>query len=297
MAADRAATFEVRSTLDVTVGAYARLAGVEVGDGFPVRLVAAVNLSPESFFAGSVAASESALRGRADEVVQEGADILDLGAMSTAPYLDTQISEEEEMRRLTSALHVLRDRIRIPISVDTTRSRVARAALDAGATLINDVTGFRSDPAMAGVAARAQGAILMACEVASGAADPIRTTADLLRDSVRMGRQAGIPEDRIVVDPGLGFFRQARLPWWKWDCEILRRFGELRRLLSQPILVGLSRKSFIGRIIERADPADRLAGSLAASAVAVLHGAHMLRTHDVGATRDAVRMAEALRSA
>jgi dihydropteroate synthase len=274
---------------------YAKLAGLEVGDAYPVRIVGAINVSPESFYKGSVAADESTLRRRAEQMVAEGADMLDFGAMSTAPYLDTAVSEAEEIRRLTWAIGVVHAAAALPISVDTTRSRVALAALDAGAVVVNDVNGFRHDPAMAQVAAqRSQGAILMASETSSGARDPIGTVKDLLQQSLALCDAAGLSRDRVVLDPGIGFFRTAAISWEVWDCEILRRLGELRTT-GRPILVGLSRKSFIGKILGRQDPADRLPGSVAATTVAVLSGAHLVRTHDVGPTRDAIRMAEALR--
>jgi dihydropteroate synthase len=277
------------------MGAHANLGGLEVGDGYPVRVVGAINVSPESFYKGSVATDEDTLRQRAEQMAAEDADMLDVGAMSTAPYLETAISEADEIRRLTWAIGVLRSVVGLPISVDTKRHRVASAGLEAGAAVINDVSGFRHDPAMAeGAARRAQGAILMASETSAGAQDPLATVRELLQQSLSLSDAAGFPRDRIVLDPGIGFFRKAAVSWDLWDCEILRRLSELRTL-GRPILVGLSRKSFIGRVLGHRDPAERLPGSLAATTVAVLNGVHLVRTHDVGPTRDAIRMAEALR--
>ncbi len=277
--------------------AYANLAGVEVGDGYPVRIVGAINVSPESFYKGSVSQGEEELRRRAEQMVAEGADLLDIGGLSTAPYLATEIPEAEEIQRLVRAIAVLRKAVAVPISADTKRSRVALAALDAGAQVINDVSGFHHDPAMAElVARRAQGVILMASESTPGCHEPTSTICALLEDSLKIAWKAGLPPHRAVVDPGIGFFRKAALPWEAWDCEVIRRLADLRRL-DHPILVGLSRKSFIGKILGREDPADRLFGSLAAAAMAVTTGAHLIRTHDVGPTREAVRMAEALRPA
>lgn len=274
---------------------YANLAGLEVGDGFVVRLVGVINISPESFYKGSVAQGEDSLQRQAERMAAEGADLLDIGAMSTAPYLPTEISEADEIQRLTWAIGVVRKAVTLPISADTKRSRVALAALDSGAQVINDVSGFRHDPAMADlVARRAQGVILMASEAAPGGQDPIATVRSLLEESLKATWRAGVPDHRVVVDPGIGFFRQAAIPWDVWDCEVLRRLGELRAL-GHPVLVGLSRKSFIGKLLGKPDPADRLFGSLAATAVAVITGAHLIRTHDVGPTCEAVRMAEALR--
>ena len=276
---------------------HANLAGVNIGDGLPVRLVGAINISPESFYGGSVSKDEDSFRQKAEQMAAEGADILDIGAMSTAPYLKNEITEEEETRRLVWAIGVVRKRVTIPISADSKRNRVARAALEAGAEIVNDVSGLRYDPEMAEVVARhAKGAILMASEAEPGARDPIEMVVALLREGLRRLRGMGVPEDRAVVDPGIGFFRQAAIPWHAWDCEVLRRLAELRRL-GCPIVVGLSRKSFIGQILGQKDPSERLVGSLAATAVAVVNGAHVIRTHDIGPTREAVRMAEALRSA
>ena len=277
------------------MSAYANLGGVEVGDGLPVRLVGAINVSPESFYQGSVATGEDSLRAKAEQMAAEGADLLDIGAMSTAPYLRTEITEAEEIQRLTWAIGIVRKAVAVPVSADTKRGRVALAALDAGADIINDVSGLRHDPGMAEIIARrAQGVILMASETDPNARDPIETVRGLLEESLRVVWKAGVPDHRVVLDPGIGFFRQAAIPWHAWDCEVLRRLAELRAL-GRPLLVGVSRKSFIGKIVGQADPRDRLAGSLAATAIAVVNGAHLIRTHDVGPTREAVRMAEALR--
>lgn len=276
--------------------AYANLAGVEVGDGFPARVVGAINVSPESFYPGSVVQGEDSLQRKAEAMVAEGADLLDIGAASTAPYLATEISEPEEIQRLTWAIGIIRKAVRLPISADTRRSRVALAALDAGAEIINDVSGLRHDAGMAEIVARrARGVILMASETDPGGQNPIGTVRSLLEESLQVIWRAGVPEHRVVVDPGIGFFRRAAIPWHAWDSEVLRRLGDLRSL-ERPVLVGVSRKSFIGHILGQPDPADRLAGSLAATAIAVMNGAHLIRTHDVGPTREAVRMVETLRS-
>src|SRR5262245_60482961 len=125
---------------------YANLAGVEVGDGFPVRIVGVINISPESFYRGSVARGRGALEKLAVDMVAAGADILDVGAMSTAPYRHGEISENQEQRRMQAAVRAVRAVVDVPISADTQRSRVAAAALQAGAAIINDVSGLRHDP-------------------------------------------------------------------------------------------------------------------------------------------------------
>jgi dihydropteroate synthase len=274
---------------------YANLAGVEAGDGFPVRIVGALNVSPESFYPGSVVTGRRTLQRRAARLVEEGADIIDIGAMSTAPYRQGAISEPEEMRRLAAAIRAVHEVVGIPISADTQRSRVAAAALGAGAAIINDVSGLRCDPEMSRVARDAGGVILMAAEPGPSREAPLVMIAALLRACLARARRAGIARDHTVLDPGIGFFRHAALPWHALDCVVLDQLGRLRRL-GRPLLVGISRKSFIGKLTGRADPTDRLPGSLAAVAVAVYNGAALIRTHDVAATADAVRVAERVRA-
>jgi dihydropteroate synthase len=274
---------------------YANLAGIEVGDGFPVRVVGAINVSPESFYTGSVARDRAALQQLAARMVEEGADILDIGAMSTAPYLKGAVSEQEEEERMAEAVRAVCEVVTVPVSADTQRSRVAAAALNAGASIINDVSGLSRDPAMAAPARRAGGVILMAWEQSPSTAEPLTMIVRLLRACLKRARAAGVPPEHIVLDPGIGFFRQAVLPWHDLDCIVLARLSRLRRF-GCPILVGVSRKSFIGKITGRSAPAERLHGSVAAAAVAVYNGAALIRTHDVAATADAVRMAAAIRA-
>lgn len=289
-------------------GVKADLAGVTVGDGRPVAIMGVVNVSPESFHPGSVYQREEAIVRAALGMVEAGASLIDVGARSTAPYLDTAVDDATETARLAGAVEILAGKLPVPISADTSRPGPARAALDAGARVINDVSTLR-DPELARlVASRAAGLIVMAASPAGPpgiggerrprlarrrGARPITVVAALLRSGLRRARLARIPRDRIVVDPGIGFFRDAGMPWHEWDARVLAGLRGLREL-ARPICVGISRKSFIGAIVERADPGQRLAGSLAATAVAVLNGAALVRTHDVRETLDAVRVAERL---
>ncbi len=274
-----------------------KLAGVSIGLSSPVRLMGVINVSAESFFKQSVGTQTARIAAMARELTKEGADFIDVGAMSSAPYLKTHISESIELERLTKAISVLRKNSKLPISADTSRARVADAALKAGAKIINDVTGFMGDPAMALVARRAQGIILMAHPsglTSRSNESPVFTTIQLFRQSLKLARQAGVPLNKIALDPGIGFFRGQKLPWWKWDLEILKELKQLTKL-DLPLLIGASRKSFIGHILDQKDPHDRLAGSLAAATVAVLNGASIIRTHDVDATRQAVKIAQQTR--
>ena len=272
-----------------------QLADLSVGDTAPVRVMGVLNVSPESFYGGSVHTHLDRLIQAAEQQVSEGADIIDLGAMSTAPYLETHVSEAEETARLAPAVEALAARLDVPVSADTKRAGVARAALAAGARLINDVSGLKHDPAMARCVAEAGvGVVLMASEPSPGRGSPLGRIHTALNDSLALARRAGIPTSRIVLDPGIGFFRQPQTAWHEWDCTVLRELGGLRSF-GLPLLVGASRKSFIGKITGQSEAAGRLAGSLACAAIAVYNGAHIIRAHDVAETWQAVRMAERLR--
>lgn len=271
------------------------LAGVRVGAGQPVRIMAVLNVSPESFYSGSVRGDAGALHAAAQRAVDDGAHFVDVGAMSTAPYRDGEVPLAEEIRRMTWALGVLAKAVSVPLSADTKRAAVAAAALASGARIINDVTGFRGDAAMADVAAMAEGAVLVASEpCAAGWVDPLELVRSLWRESLLLAERSGIAADSVVLDPGIGFFTRQAVPADRLNCLLLDRLGELGDV-GRPILAGISRKAFVGRLTGREDPSDRLAGSLGAAAIAVYNGAAVVRTHDVAATRDAVRIAEAIR--
>jgi dihydropteroate synthase len=274
----------------------AELGDVTIGARHPVRIMAALNVSPESFYGGSVRLDDGALVETAQAAVAAGADIIDIGAMTTAPYLQGAVSADEERRRLTHAVDLLVPSVKVPVSADTQRAVVAAAALDAGATVINDVSGFRLDPEMAAVAARARGVVLTASQMgnADTAGAPMAVIRRLLRDSLARAHRAGVDPRRIVLDPGIGFFIHADVSAAEITCSVLARLGQLADL-GHPLLVGVSRKSFITKIAGAARPEDRLAGSLSATAIAVFNGAAIVRTHDVAATRDAIRIAEAIR--
>ena len=270
-----------------------------------------LNVSPESFHAGSVHTAGDDLLTVALAMVEAGAVLIDVGARSTAPYLDTAISDEDERARLARAIDVLAPKLPVPISADTARPGPARGALDAGARVINDVTGLR-DPAVAAlVRERDAGIILMASPegpgptnpIASGVGrplqsgeDPVASVKALLARGLERARAAGIPEERVVLDPGIGFFRNEGVAWDEWDARVLAGLGALKTL-GRPLCVGVSRKSFIGAITGRPRTEERLAGSLAATTVAVWNGAALIRAHDVAETLDAARIAERIRDA
>jgi len=283
---------------------YAELAGIKLGDDHPVRIMGVINASPESFYKGSVKSTAEEASEVAAVMVKEGADIIDVGGMSTAPYLATEISVEEETKRVTAAIRAIRDSVKVPISVDTPRPDPAEAALEAGANIVNDVSGLKQGARMAQLIAKHDAsAILMAFEAKTLSGTPMERITSALKETLDLGSKAGIPEDRIVVDPGLGFFRKdgrgfgfspsSELSWYAWDCTVIRELGQLRSL-GRPSCISISRKSFIGKILGLENPDERLVGSLAATAIAVFNGIHLVRTHDVAATVEAVRMAESI---
>jgi dihydropteroate synthase len=271
------------------------VAGVPVGDGLDVAVVGALNVSPESFYAGSVLVDADRLLRAGEAMVRAGAAWLDVGAMSTAPYLEARIPEALEADRLHWAVGLLTTKLDVPVSADVSRAGPARAALEAGARMINDVTGLAGDRALARLVADAEAAlVLMAAPAAApSVGEPVDTVRGALERSLALARAAGIPDERILVDPGIGFFRGDEVAWPDWDCRVLAGLPALRAL-GRPLYVGVSRKSFIGAVAGIADPAARLPGSLAAAAAAVLGGAHVIRTHDVAETAQAVRVAQAI---
>ncbi len=271
--------------------AWARLADILVGEDYPVVIVGAINVAPESFYPGSIAEGpEEAVR-HARGMAEEGADIIDVGAMSTAPGVKS-ISAEEEERRLLPVVETLAEGLDKPISVDTQRATIARASLEAGAQVINDVSGFKADPGMAGIVSDLEcSAILMATKRKPGDARSIEEVQRALRDSLEICERRGVDLERIVIDPGIGFGKGA-----EWDLHILANLQKVAKL-GRPVCVAVSRKSFIGRTLGLEKPADRLWGSLSATAIAVLNGASVVRTHDPRETLHAVRIAEAIRRA
>jgi len=274
--------------------ARARLASVEIGGRAPVAVMGVINVSPESFHPGSVYGADSILR-VALEMVGAGAMLVDVGARSTAPYLATEISEAEESDRLARAVERLADKLPVPVSADTARPAVARAALEAGARVLNDVSGL-ADPALAREIAAHDASLITMAAPGPGRSPgaPIATVRAVLGEALARAGAAGIPEERIAVDPGIGFFREGAVAWHEWDVAVLRGLAALHAL-GRPICVGVSRKSFIGALTGRTATEDRLSGSLAATTAAVLNGAALIRAHDVRETLDAVRVAERLR--
>lgn len=298
----------------------ARLGRVWFGDSEPVRLVGVINVSPESFFKGSVKRSVDDVIKAVESMTSSGADVVDVGGMSTAPYNKTFISVDEELNRVMPIVRALRREFpNLVISVDTFRARVAEETLRVGADVINDVTGLKGDVGMARVIADHNASVIVMArekEPALGR-DPVVRTVTALRESLEMALSGGVNEEHIVIDPGVGAWPPLSMdplftggeplsgeyvhgdheyPWYIWDSIIITNVGRIRSELGRPVLVGVSRKSFLERLLRRkAPPEERLFASVTAEAIAVVMGADAIRTHNVNESRDAIRIAESLR--
>jgi dihydropteroate synthase len=256
-----------------------------------------LNVTPDSFSDGGLYLDSSAAVARALEIERDGADILDIGGESTRPGSEG-ISAEEELHRVLPVLEKLRGLLKIPISVDTSKAEVAEAAADAGAEILNDVTALRRDPRLADVARRRRLPLILmhmrgeprTMQRLPFARDVMRDVASGLRRAVGVARRAGVPKAQIILDPGIGFGKS-----YPQNYELLARLPELARL-GFPLLVGTSRKSFIGRALGGAPEASRVWGTAATVAASVLGGAHIVRVHDVAEMVQVVRVADAVAS-
>ena len=263
---------------------------VAVGDGQPVRLMGVVNLSRESFYQGSVAGPEEALS-LARAMQEQGAEIIDVGAVSTAPG-SPAISQERERQRLFPALSDILDSLDVTVSVDTQRPDIAADALARGAQCINDVSGLSHPDMAAAVAEHDASLIIMASRERAGDLLSLGEIITLLGERMRRAESAGVSTEKIILDPGIGRWIPDKTA--AHDLAILDGLHRLR-CLGRPLMAALSRKTFIGECLHQPDPFQRLEGSLAATAIAVYLGAHIVRTHDVAASRQTVSLARAVR--
>lgn len=261
---------------------------------FPAKtlLMGIINLTPDSFSGDGMGCDIKKVLGKARQFSAEGADMIDIGAVSSRPLADF-IPESLESKRLLPCLKALREDSDIPISVDTTRSRVAEQALGMGCDFINDISGLTHDPDMAAVVRDySAGVIIMhsrgdakTMQTLTGYEDVIEDICEELGQRLEAAREAGIGKDYIVVDPGIGFAKDAGQ-----NFEIMARLAAFHRF-GRPVLLGPSRKSFIGSVTQKS-PEERIFGTVAACSLAVQSGVQILRVHDVAAVRDAVRVTE-----
>jgi dihydropteroate synthase len=271
-------------------------AGREVRCNDRPLVMGIVNVTPDSFYDGGRYVTTDQAVGHALDLVEQGADILDIGAESTRPGAQP-VDEQEELARVLPVVAELARQVTIPISVDTTKSRVARRVLEAGASIINDVSALRRDPDMAPVIARyGAGVVLMhmsgpppSMQDRPHYDDVVAEVSRFLDERMQAAVRAGIAKTNIVLDPGIGF--------GKLQVHNLQLLNHLTCLtmLNRPLLVGVSRKSFIGHLTDRS-VGDREWGTAAAVALAVDRGARILRVHDVAAMADVVKVAAAVRA-
>jgi dihydropteroate synthase len=254
-----------------------------------------VNVTPDSFSDGGKFFDADRAAAHGERLAAEGADVLDIGGESTRPGAEP-VSAEEELRRVLPVIQRLRGKISIPISIDSLKSAVARAALDAGADIVNDVTALGADPEMAALVARERVPVILMHMQGTPRTmqhkptydDVVGEVCDFLKHRVDYAVEHGIAAENIVIDPGIGFGKNL-----DHNLALLRGLPALAGI-GLPLLVGASRKAFIGRLLDAA-PEERLEGSLAAAVAAALAGANMIRVHDVKEAVRALRVADALR--
>ena len=270
----------------------ARIGDREFHWGSRTYVMGIVNVTPDSFSGDGVTDLEVAVA-QARQMEQDGADLIDIGGESTRPetWAGPGLSVEDELARVMPVVARVAAAVAVPISIDTYKAAVAERAVAAGAAMVNDVWGLRRDPEIAGAVFRAGVPVaLMHNRPGGGYRDLIGEIAASLRGSVELAQAAGIPEDHIILDPGIGFGKTR-----EENLEIIRRLPELRGL-GFPLLIGPSRKSFIGKTLDL--PAgERLEGTAAAVALSIAGGADIIRVHDVKSMVRVARMADAIRQA
>ncbi|HGE72100.1 TPA: dihydropteroate synthase [Candidatus Poribacteria bacterium] len=262
--------------------------------GHRTLIMGILNVTPDSFSDGGLFVSiESAIE-HANKMIEDGADIIDIGGESTRPGAEA-VPVDVELNRVIPVISELSKSTNICISIDTYKSSVAKIAIDNGACIVNDISAL-SDPDMAGVVAKSGVPIILMHKKGSPKDMQISPHYDslideiiqYLQDKISIAEKSGISPDKIVIDPGIGFGKTV-----EHNLEILRRLGEFKSL-GKPILIGTSRKSFIGKILNIDDPKDRVDGTSATVAIAIANGADIIRVHDVRQMKMVARMADAI---
>ncbi|HKO35585.1 MAG TPA: dihydropteroate synthase [Pyrinomonadaceae bacterium] len=276
-----------------------KLAGRSLAYGERTLVMGVLNVTPDSFSdGGQFFAFERAIE-QAERMISEGADIIDVGGESTRPGSEF-VSEDEELRRVIPIIERLAASSLIPISIDTTKPSVARAALEGGAEIVNDISGLRFHPAIADAVMKAKaGLVLMHSRGTPKDMQQLPPAADImsevisgLRQSVAIAEEHGVPRASIAIDPGIGFGKTA-----DQNVELIAKLDQLAREFPDlPLMIGTSRKSFLGKLLGDAPADERLQGTIASAVAAVLKGAHIVRVHDVEPAVEAVRVADAIRA-
>ena len=264
-----------------------------------------LNISPESFYKKSIKSTKSQISKHLCDMEENGANIIDIGGMSTAPYLKTIVSEKTEPERITKTIKTIQNLSNIPISVDTCRASVAKDALELGIDVINDISGLKYDKNMPKIVEKYNPSLILCSyskQLVTG--NSISVTKKLLNESIKIAKNAQISNDKIVVDPAIGFFRRSsdvknNLPytkithdWVQRDIEIIKKLKSLKT--TYPILVSVSNKSFLGKLLGKEDPIDRHTGTAIAEMFSIINGASIIRTHNPKITSDVIKMTKSL---
>ncbi len=277
---------------------------VSVTPSGKTRIMGIINVSPESFYKDSIKHQEDEIQDMIIRMQNHGVDIVDVGGMSTAPYLKTLIPKDLESKRLHNAISAIRQISNIPISVDTVRSDVIRSLLKLEVNAINDITGLKYDKNMPNLAFEHDLPVILGAYVSEGENlyrdGDIQDTSSLLSESIRIAKKSKIDNDKMIIDPSIGFFRKEGfnpfysktqgVNWYVRDIDIIANI-KLLTSLKKPICISISRKSFIGSLFGL-DIEDRLIPSIIAEMYSVMNGASLLRTHNVKETRQAIEMLE-----
>jgi dihydropteroate synthase len=282
-----------------------KLGNLVVGRKNEITIMGILNISPESFYKKSIKSTKSEISKYLSEIEENGANIIDIGGMSTAPYLKTIVSEKTESERITKTIKIIQNLSNIPISIDTCRASVAKDALELGVDVINDISGLKYDVNMPKIIEKYGSSVILCSyskELVKG--NLISATKKLLNESIMIAKNAEISKDKIVVDPAIGFFRRSsnvknKLPytkinsdWVKRDIEIIKKLKLLKT--NFPILVSISNKSFLGKLLGKENPDDRSTGTAIAEMLSIINGASIIRTHNPKITSDVIKMTNSL---
>jgi dihydropteroate synthase len=282
-----------------------KLGSLVVGKKNKISVMGILNISPESFYKNSIKSTKSQISKYVSEMEENGAEIIDVGGMSTAPYLRTIVSEKVESERVTKAIKIIQNSSNIPISVDTCRATVANTALELGIDVINDISGLKYDKNMPKIIEKYNPSLIL-CPYSKNTVkgNPISETKKLLNESIKIALNAHISKEKIVVDPAIGFFRRSsdvknKLPytkiisnWAERDIEIIKKLKLLKT--NFPILISISNKSFLGKLLGKDDPTDRNTGTAIAEMLSIINGASIIRTHNPKVTSDVIKLTELL---
>jgi dihydropteroate synthase len=279
-----------------------KLGKVSVGGTNPVRIMGILNTSPESFYKKTIVTKKSAVSNLVRQMVDDGANFIDVGGMSTAPYLSTYVSEKVESKRIIQAIKIIQRECNLPISVDTCRANVANDALKEGAEILNDISGLKFDKKMVNVIEKYQPSLVLSAfskKMITG--NQLNKIKVLLKQSFMLAKSVNVSKKNIVFDPAIGFFRKKgtghfftkiNSDWFERDLLILKNLKSIK--MGQPLLVSVSNKSFIGKLLKIENPKDRMLGSVVAEAIAIINGADIIRTHNVRETKEAVTLVQRL---